>query len=553
MKKKTTDRKSTERKSTRRSRKKSPAVVSKPSNPGRKHELIGLAFLAVGLISICGLFGLNVGFVGVYFAKCLHYLFGVGAILVSLLILLIGYQYIVKHHGLVYSLRFFGMGLLFVSLLAIWHHFAVPVGAEIMPDSLPRGGGLLGGGLLFCLRKFFGVDGSIILLGAGAVGSILLSTTWSLAAGLLKTQETAAKGANVAGEAVSAAYGKVADVSERVEEHVVEKVKAKVRDSFYNQEQDNHFANATESELQPKEENTESPIRYGLEPDIPTLNDTDVPAEPVAEPEFTIDYGRPADGSTAETGVEPDFEPLPTAVTAPYTSPVVEPSAQPMKKKRTAMPDYADIAPVVPAAALLDGSAAAKTAACSAACARLAKLFHPFNGTDDVGKAHAKLFVDDHGFAARHEFAVDIDFQRLAGQLVQFHHRTLPQLQQFVDEQAGAPKLGRHVQRNVQNKVQFALELVVGWLPGHFRHVLEMGLGRMAAHASPGPAKGLMPRRALFLGHAGGPLGCNHLIGLALRVVASGRRGRRSGGFSRAAGISGCIRLLGEFGFPLGG
>ena len=116
MKKKTTDRKSTERKSTRRSRKKSPAVVSKPSNPGRKHELIGLAFLAVGLISICGLFGLNVGFVGVYFAKCLHYLFGVGAILVSLLILLIGYQYIVKHHGLVYSLRFFGMGLLFAGL-----------------------------------------------------------------------------------------------------------------------------------------------------------------------------------------------------------------------------------------------------------------------------------------------------------------------------------------------------------------------------------------------------------------------------------------------------
>ena len=363
MKKKTTDRKSTERKSTRRSRKKSPAVVSKPSNPGRKHELIGLAFLAVGLISICGLFGLNVGFVGVYFAKCLHYLFGVGAILVSLLILLIGYQYIVKHHGLVYSLRFFGMGLLFVSLLAIWHHFAVPVGAEIMPDSLPRGGGLLGGGLLFCLRKFFGVDGSIILLGAGAVGSILLSTTWSLAAGLLKTQETAAKGANVAGEAVSAAYGKVADVSERVEEHVVEKVKAKVRDSFYNQEQDNHFAKETESELQPKEENTKSPIRYGLEPDIPTLNDADVPSEPVAEPEFTIDYGRTADGSTAETGVEPDFEPLPAAVTAPHTPPVVEPSAQPMKKKRTAMPDYADIAPVVPAAALLDGSAAAKTAA----------------------------------------------------------------------------------------------------------------------------------------------------------------------------------------------
>ena len=178
MKKKTTD-----RKTTRRSRKKPAAAVKESSNPGRKHELIGLAFLAIGLISLCGLFGLNVGFVGVYFAKCLHYLFGVGAILVSLLILLIGYQYIVKHHGLVYSMRFFGLGLLFISVLALWHHVVIPAGAEIMPDSLPRGGGLMGGGLLFILRKFFGVDGAVIILGAGVVGSVLLSTTWSLAAG----------------------------------------------------------------------------------------------------------------------------------------------------------------------------------------------------------------------------------------------------------------------------------------------------------------------------------------------------------------------------------
>ena len=368
MKKKTTD-----RKTTRRSRKKPAAAVKESSNPGRKHELIGLAFLAIGLISLCGLFGLNVGFVGVYFAKCLHYLFGVGAILVSLLILLIGYQYIVKHHGLVYSMRFFGLGLLFISVLALWHHVVIPAGAEIMPDSLPRGGGLMGGGLLFILRKFFGVDGSVIILGAGVVGSVLLSTTWSLAAGWLKTQETAAKGANVAGEAVSAAYGKVADVSERVEEHVVEKVKAKVKDSFYNQEQDDHFtesepAAAVEAAIEDKTK------QYGLEPDIQPLTDQDVPPEPESvpePPEFTIEYGREPEEPPVEAEAAPELEPIVPVqpaqpvqpVQVPHTAPVTAPSAQPMKKKRTAMPEYGEIAPVMPAAALLDGSEAAAAAA----------------------------------------------------------------------------------------------------------------------------------------------------------------------------------------------
>ena len=281
MKKKTTERKTTRR------RKPAAKAEAKPANPGRKYELAGLAFVAVSLISLCGLFGLNVGFVGVYFAKCLHYLFGIGAAIISLVILLIGYQYMAKHHGLVYSPRFFGLGLLFLSVLAIWHHFVIPVGAEILPDSLPRGGGLMGGGLLFALRKFFGVDGAIILLGAGTIGSILLSTTWSLATGLMKTRQTAAKGASAAGEAVSVAYEKVADVGGRVEERVVDAVKEKVKNSFYNQERDPHFAQTEDempAELAPDKAERQEPVIAETEP------------EPASEeppvPKFTIEYGR---------------------------------------------------------------------------------------------------------------------------------------------------------------------------------------------------------------------------------------------------------------------
>ena len=90
MKKKTPAKKTAARatKAQRQAARRKPA----PAAPGRRYELIGLLFFAVGLISACGLAGLNVGFVGLTFAKCLHYLFGVGAALVVLLILLIGWQ-----------------------------------------------------------------------------------------------------------------------------------------------------------------------------------------------------------------------------------------------------------------------------------------------------------------------------------------------------------------------------------------------------------------------------------------------------------------------------
>ncbi len=370
MKKKTSEGKTTTRRSRRTAARKRPEESQ--TNPERKYELLGLLLVAVSLISICGLFGLNVGFVGVYFAKCLHYMFGVGAIVISLLILLIGYQYIVKHHGLVYSPRFFGLALLFVSVLAIWHHLAVPPGEEILPDSLPRGGGLLAGSLLLILRRFFGVDGSIILLGAGVIGAVLMSTTWSLANGVLRTQRTAVRGASATGKAVAVAYEKVADVSERVEEKVVEKVKS----SFYNQEQDDHFS------AEPLEEKAEAAAAAEPVPVVAAAPAAEElppePEQPAAEPlpKFTIEYGRSEDREPLEAEPEMDellaeaelaameeAEPPAPAINVAQPKPVA-PSKKPMKEeaKRTAMPSYGEIAPIRPAAAILDGSEQAAAA-----------------------------------------------------------------------------------------------------------------------------------------------------------------------------------------------
>ena len=188
-----------------------------PNGSGRKYELIGLILLAFALISGVGILGLNVGFVGFFFADFFRYLFGWGAPFALLIIALISLQYIIHHRGLLYTKKFFGVIGLFISLLAVWHHVVVPVDEEILPQNLADGGGLIGGGLLFLLRVCFGVDGAIILLSTIIVGSVLLATTWSLASGYMKTKEQAKKGANAAGAALQTTREKVSVAAEKIE------------------------------------------------------------------------------------------------------------------------------------------------------------------------------------------------------------------------------------------------------------------------------------------------------------------------------------------------
>ena len=45
----------------------------------RNYELMGIVLAAVGIICLCGIVGLNVGFVGLKAAKFLQYFFGIGA------------------------------------------------------------------------------------------------------------------------------------------------------------------------------------------------------------------------------------------------------------------------------------------------------------------------------------------------------------------------------------------------------------------------------------------------------------------------------------------
>ena len=243
-----------------------------PNGSGRKYELIGLILLAFALISGVGILGLNVGFVGFFFADFFRYLFGWGAPFALLIIALISLQYIIHHRGLLYTKKFFGVIGLFISLLAVWHHVVVPVDEEILPQNLADGGGLIGGGLLFLLRICFGVDGAIILLSTIIVGSVLLATTWSLASGYMKTKEQAKKGANAAGAALQTTREKVSVAAEKIET----KTSAIVHDTLsavpYNQANDPMF-------LEEHKEPDHPAMEESMETPPPELEAQSVPSE----------------------------------------------------------------------------------------------------------------------------------------------------------------------------------------------------------------------------------------------------------------------------------
>ena len=250
---------------------------------GRKYELIGLILLSFALISGIGLLGLNVGFVGFFFADIFRYLFGLGAFFAILIVLLISTQYITHHRGVQYTKKFFGVIGLFISLLAIWHHFVIPVGEEILPQSLSEGGGLLGGGVLFVLRALFGVDGAVILLGTFIVGSILLSTTWSLASGYMKTREQAKKSAQAAGAALHTTRETIGTVAEKFEQRTTQMVHQMTDTMPYNQEKDPLFVEQHNQMEDPKhhpddtEEKMHDSVSADLEIHAPIAEEEPVP------------------------------------------------------------------------------------------------------------------------------------------------------------------------------------------------------------------------------------------------------------------------------------
>ena len=220
----------------------------------RNYELMGIVLAAVGIICLCGIVGLNVGFVGLKAAKFLQYFFGIGAMPAAAVFVGVGGYYIMKHTKLHWNTRMVGGILFYTCGLGMYHHWVVKEGAEILPESLVDGGGLLGGILTLILHKVVGTDGTPVLLGAGLLGSALVVTTWSLAKGILTTKEKAEQGAQVAKKATVVAYDKTLEVGTKAKEQVQnvgEKLqKLKGREFLSRYEEESAFLNQEAAEKQ---------------------------------------------------------------------------------------------------------------------------------------------------------------------------------------------------------------------------------------------------------------------------------------------------------------
>ena len=199
-------------------------------NPRLRSEVVGIFLLAAGIISLISLLNFNTGSVGLYISRFLQYSFGLGAFVIPILMLIIGGFYIKTDHGIVYSVRFWGLSLLYISLLGLMHHFLIIENREILPESLTNGGGLIGGMLLFVLRKFFGFYGALVLLIASSLCGILIATTWSLYQTFITAKEKTHQG-------LTTAYEQFEKVG-----------------NFYNQEKDRQFAKINKKQEQQHED-----------------------------------------------------------------------------------------------------------------------------------------------------------------------------------------------------------------------------------------------------------------------------------------------------------
>jgi S-DNA-T family DNA segregation ATPase FtsK/SpoIIIE len=210
-------------------------------SPELKYELIGIVLFTAATLSFISLAGYNTGPVGRLTAKTLNYSFGIGSLVVPTAFLMISLRYLWKHNEIKYTVKFYGLIFIYILSLAIYHHFKVPAGQEVMPENLVPGGGLVGGFTLFILRKFFGIDGTIIVLIASTLSAILLVTTWSIAKTMLFAKEKAADTLTSAREAIAC----TSEIAENFMEAAARKC------HFYDQERDRSFVTSYDIPMPP--------------------------------------------------------------------------------------------------------------------------------------------------------------------------------------------------------------------------------------------------------------------------------------------------------------
>lgn len=154
------------------------------------NELKGLILIVLGLFLLAAYAGLSTGSAGALANDILRYGFGLGALLIPLLFVLLGVSFFRSTKNPLWSWGFLAGLVFYLCFSGFLHHIFIPAGEELATASLPEGGGLLGALIAAGLHKILGTAGAVLVLLVGMAGSLILTGRLSLRALAARAEDT---------------------------------------------------------------------------------------------------------------------------------------------------------------------------------------------------------------------------------------------------------------------------------------------------------------------------------------------------------------------------
>lgn len=168
-----------------------------------KYEIIGICCILVGLFATVGFIGVDTGRIGHSVDDILAYIFGLGRIVVSLSLIVLGLKYIVIRKACPVTKSWAVGTWIYVLLLGLVHLLVIPEGTEFLPHSLSVGGGVVGAVMASVLRRFLGFFGAVMAITGACIVTFLVWKNWSISKPVAVVADKAGQeAAKVSGKAV---------------------------------------------------------------------------------------------------------------------------------------------------------------------------------------------------------------------------------------------------------------------------------------------------------------------------------------------------------------
>lgn len=196
-------RKTSRTKRTTGTRQKAKTARKAGTSPLLKYEIIGICCILAGIFATAGFIGVDTGRIGHSVDDILSYIFGLGRIVVSLSLIVLGLKYIVIRKACPVSKSWAVGTWIYILLLGLVHLLVIPEGTEFLPHSLSVGGGIVGAVMALVLRRFLGFFGAVMAITGACIVTFLVWKNWSISKPVAVVADKAGQeAAKVSGKAV---------------------------------------------------------------------------------------------------------------------------------------------------------------------------------------------------------------------------------------------------------------------------------------------------------------------------------------------------------------